>query len=61
MPELTVEVKATELDVVKEMVEELTFLRYFYNGVNYHYQSIGAMFSEEYKLVSSKSLPKGYQ
>lgn len=34
---LTVEVKATDLDIVKEMIEELEWLRFFYKEAGYHF------------------------
>ena len=37
MDVLTVEVKTTELDIVKEMIEELEWLRFFYKEAGYHF------------------------
>ena len=62
---LTVEVKATELDVVKKMTEELAFLRYFYAKSSIAFSDIDddiySLIKECYEEDSGCPVPEGYQ
>ena len=39
MDVLTVEVKATELDIIKDMIEELEWLRFFYKEAGIYFEN----------------------
>ena len=65
MPELTVEVKATDMDVVKEILKELQYLRYFYSINPIDCARMDSQFTiDNVKYEFSRifgEIPKGYQ
>ena len=56
MAELTIEVKATEMDIFREIAKELVFLRFFYKEMNVLFE--GAC-EGVYKSYCGE-LPEGY-
>ena len=60
MAELTVEVKATELPIVQEMIKELTYLRYFYQKAE---RAMGPASDDIYDWIKESfegEIPEGY-
>ena len=58
MDVLTVEVKATDLDIVKEMIEELEWLRFFYKEAGLYFEEctpfMRAGLREKYERLKEK-------
>lgn len=61
MTELTVEMKATELPIVQEMIKELAYLRFFYDQAEY---AFGPASDDLYYMIREAydgEVPEAYQ